>query len=146
MSSQKNKLVIDPHGRNHFKFMPYKDRVLPESEKEQLIMIENLYNDLVKNGVIIYTKSKKGSFTIKCVKHTEFYYIVICMKNEFGTYNNVIHEIKSENDAMAICKMIGKNITTIMNDYKKQILDAKKMVVRKEDKDEIRKTGENDNE
>jgi len=134
---KKNKLVIDPHGRNHFRFMPDKDRVLPESEKEQIEMVEKLYNELVVGGVIIYTKVKSGSYSIRAIRYNAMYYIVVCIKNEFKTYNNTIYELKFENDALAICKLIGKNILTMMSDYKKQILDAKKMhVVRKEDTNE----------
>ena len=127
-----NKLVLNPKARNHFKFMPSKNRALPESEKEQLELIESIYNNLVNDGVVTYVKSKAGSYSIRCVKLEPYWYIVVSLKNEFKTYNNSIYECTNETDAMAICKLIGKNITTMMNDYKQQILDAKKMVVRKE--------------
>ena len=126
-----NKLVLNPKARNHFKFMAARE--MPESEKEQIELIESIYDDLVNDGVVIFTKSKAGAYSIRCVKLEPYWYIVVSLRNEFETYNNSIYECKSENDAIAISKMIGKNIRTIMNDYKKQILDAKKMVVRKED-------------
>lgn len=135
-----NKLVLNPKARNHFKFMAVRE--MPESEKEQLELIESIYDDLVNDGVVTYVKSKTGNYSIRCVKLEPYWYIVVSLKNEFDTYNNSIYECKSENDAMAICKVIGKNINTIMRDYKKQILDAKKFVVRKEGKDETG-TGKN---
>jgi len=126
-----NKLVLNPKARNHFKFMAA--RKMPESEKEQLELIESIYDDLVNDGVVTYVKSKAGNYSIRCVKLEPYWYIVVSLCNEFKTYNNSIYECESENDAMAICKVIGKNIKTIMSDYKKQILDAKKFVVRKEE-------------
>ena len=132
-----NKLVIDPHGRNHFKFIPVKERELPENEADQIKMVESIYNDLVKRGEVIYVKSRSGSHSIRCVRLNKLYYIVVCMKNEFGTYNNVIYEMPNKNDAVAISVFIGKNIKTMMADYKKQILDAKEMVVRKKDETKI---------
>lgn len=129
-----NKLVLNPKARNHFKFIPKKERVLPEDEKEQIKLVESIYDDLVKNGKVLYVKSKAGSHSIRCVKLDD-YYIVVSLMNEFKTYNNTIYELTSENDALNISKFIAKNIATMMADYKKQILDAKNMVVRKEDKD-----------
>ena len=119
-----NKLVLYPKGRNHFKFMPGKDRELPEDEKEQIELCESVYNNLIEYGSIIYTKSRKGSYMINALKMGELYYIVVCIRNEFGTYNNIIYELTNENDALVISKFIGKNIRTTMKDYKKQILDA----------------------
>lgn len=150
----KNKLVIDPHGRNHFKFMPDNLEGWPEDPGEQLKKIESIYNDLVEKGDILYTKIKKGSYTIRCVKLGDMCYIVVCMKNEFNTYNNIIYEMKSESDALAICKMTGKNILTLMSDYKKMMLEAKKKIakkkiniVRKEEQDEEgRDTSESDDQ
>lgn len=143
----KNKLVIDPHGRNHFKFMPADLEGWPENEGEQLKKIERIYKDLVENGEIIFTASKKGAYSIKCVE-LKLYYIVVCIKNEFKTFNNIIYEIKSKNDALAISKFVAKNIKTTMADYKTQILDANKMhVIRKEGQDEEgRNTSESDNQ
>ena len=126
-----NKLVIDKHGRNHFKFYPCKERELPSDEKEQIEMVEELYDSLVDEGYIIFTKSKKGNYLINCVKLGDKCYIVVCLKNEFNTFNNSIYEVNNENDAIAITKFIGKNIGQTMRDYKKQILDAREMVVRK---------------
>ena len=145
----KNKLVIDPHGRNHFKFFPNKvkeEEWLKLSEKEQIETVEKVYKQLLKEGEIIYEKVKKGSHSIKCIKLEDFYYIVVCIVNEFKTYNNSIYEIKSENDAIAISKFIANNIRTTMSDYKKQILDAKKMVVeRKENEDSERNKNDENN-
>lgn len=143
----KNKLVIDPHGRNHFKFFPNKSKEeewLKMSEKDQIISVEKIYNELVEKGEIVYKKVKKGSHTIKCVKLNEFYYIVVCIVNEFKTFNNLIYEINNKNDALTISKFIAKNIRVMMSDYKKQILDAKEMVVkRKENENERDKDSEN---
>lgn len=143
----KNKLVIDPHGRNHFKFFPNKSKEeewLKMSEKDQIISVEKIYNELVEKGEIVYEKIKKGSHTIKCVKLNEFYYIVVCIVNEFKTFNNLIYEINNKNDALTISKFIAKNIRVMMSDYKKQILDAKEMVVkRKENENERDKDSEN---
>lgn len=143
----KNKLVIDPHGRNHFKFFPNKSKEeewLKMSEKDQIISVEKIYNELVEKGEIVYEKVKKGSHTIKCVKLNEFYYIVVCIVNEFKTFNNLIYEINNKNDALTISKFIAKNIRVMMSDYKKQILDAKEMVVkRKENENERDKDSEN---
>lgn len=142
----KNKLVLNPHGRNHFKFIPALKKVdddkyepifdIPGDEKEQIKMIEKLYKDLLEEGVILYEKVRKGSHSIKCVKLGDVFYVVVCIRNNMETYNNVIHQIVNQNDAIAISKFIGKNIRTTMSDYKKQILDARKMVVRKEEADE----------
>ena len=144
--TNKNKLVIDPHGRNHFKFWPYSLENWPEDEGEQLRKIEKLYNKMVTDGVILYEKVKRGSHTIRCVELDDMYYIIICMRNEFKTYNNVIYEFKSKNDALQISKLTGKNILTLMSDYKKMMLDAKKEIenkniniVRKEENDEERR-------
>ena len=136
-----NKLVINPHGRNHFKYMPLNLDEWPTDEGEQIKKVEATYKELCKSGEVIYTKSKSGNYSIRCVKLGDMYYIVVCMKNEFKSYNNVIYEIKSQNDALAICKFIGKNIQTTMSDYKKQILDAWKY--RKEAKNE-KNTGTSD--
>lgn len=131
-----NKLVLNSKGRNHFRFLPCKDRELPKDEKDQIKLVESIYNDLVNKGIVIYTKSKAGSFSIKAVELDKKYFIVVCLRNEMETYNNTIYEISNKNDCIAISTFIGKNIYTMMSDYKQQILDAKKMIVRKEDKDE----------
>lgn len=131
-----NKLVLNPKGRNHFRFLPLKNRELPKDEKEQIQLVESLYNDLVNKGIVLYTKSKSGSYSVKAVQLNDNYFIVVSLSNEFKTYNNTIYETSTKNDALAISNFIGKNITTMMADYKKQILDAKDMVVRKEVKDE----------
>lgn len=142
----KNKLVLNPHGRNHFKFQPMQGRQIPEDEKEQIELVEKLYDDLLKDGVIIYERIKTGSYSIKSLELNDEYFIVVCIRNEFETYNNTIYEIPNKNDCIAIAKFIGKNINTTMKDYKKQILDAKKMVVKKEDTDERNQVGKNNQE
>ena len=129
-----NKLVLNPDDRNHIKFMPGKNRAIPETEEEQLKLVEDVYNALVEKGTVLYEKIKKGSHSIVTVKLEDSYFIVVSIKNEFKTYNNIIYETYSENDAIAISKFIGKNINRTMHDYKQQILDAKKMhVVREEE-------------
>lgn len=129
-----NKLVLNPKGRNHFRYMPHKDTQIPKDEKDQIKVVENLYNDLVANGNVIYTKSKAGNYAVRCVELNNKYFIVVSLKNEFSTYNNTIYEILNKADALSISVFIGKNIKTMMSDYKKQILDAKEMhVVRKEE-------------
>lgn len=139
-----NKLLLNPKARNHIKYQPLSLDNIPEDESEQIKMVEDLYDELVDKGVILYEKVKIGSHSIKTVRLDERYFIVTSLRNEFGTYNNRIDEIKNRNDAVAVATFIGKNIRTTMKDYKKQILDAKKMVVRKEDIDEGNKTSEND--
>lgn len=140
-----NKLVLNPKARNHFKFYPVKERELPENEADQIKLVEKLYEDLVNKGIILYTKSKSGNYSIRCVQLDSKYYIILSMKNEFGTYNNTIFENNLKNDALAISVFIGKNIKQMMSDYKQQILDAKDMMVRKEGEDEIREISEIDN-
>ena len=138
-----NKLVLNPHGRNHIRFLPDKKREIPTDEKEQIELTEKIYNDLVENGEVLYTKTKSGSHCINSVKLNNEYFIVVSIRNEFNTYNNTIYEISNENDAVAIGKFIGKNIRRTMADYKKQILDAKKMHV--ERKEEVQNDKEKEN-
>lgn len=138
-----NKLVLNPHGRNHFKFFPDKNREIPVDEKEQIELVESIYNDLVEKGKILYTKTKSGSHCINSVKLENEYFIVVSIRNEFRTYNNTIYEISNENDAIVIGKFIGKNIKTTMADYKKQILDAKKMHVERKEEEQNDKEKEN---
>lgn len=126
----KNKLVINPHGRNHFKFWPYNVDEWPTDEGEQIRKIEQLYNKMTLDGIILYEKVRRGSHAIRCVELEGMYYIVVCMKNEFKTYNNVIYEFKSKNDAIKVSQLIGKNILTMMSDYKKMMLDASKKIAK----------------
>ena len=148
-----NKLVIDPHGRNHFRFIPTVSLDdWPEDEKERLKKIEAIYKDLIKNGEIIFAASKRGSHSIKCVRLNNLSYIVICLRNNDYTvingkktiiYNNSIYEMASDKDALNICKFIAKNNEATMSDYKdlmeeasKKIAKEKIRIIRKEEQDE----------
>lgn len=124
-----NKLVLNPKGRNHIRYMALSTTVMPESEKEQLNMVEAIYNALCQYGVIIYERVRSGNYSVKAVEHCGDYYVIISLRNEFNTYNNTIYEISSKDDAINIAKFVGKNMRTIMKDYKKQVLDAKDMMV-----------------
>lgn len=123
------KILLNPEGRNHIKFMASPEREMPEDEGEQIETVENIYNSLCEYGEIKYEKIKSGNYAIKVVKLGGTFYDVVSLRNEFGTYNSTIYEMTNENDAMAIAKFIGKNIQTLMKAYKQQVLDAKDMMV-----------------
>lgn len=133
-----NKLVLEPEERHHIRFLPLKTREIPVDEADQIRLTESIYNNLVENGEILYQRTKQKSHSIYSVKLNNEYFIIVCIKNEFGTYNDTIYELSNENDCIALAKFTSKNIRTIMNDYKKQILDANKMhVERKEEENGI---------
>jgi uncharacterized HAD superfamily protein len=127
-----NKLLLNNNARNHIKFLPLNNSVeIPETEKERILWCESRFNELSNADNIIrhftYKNGKKG-YSIGVWEYNGLYYLIQCIKNEFGTYNDVIYIEKNKDDLIAIAKFLQKNIITIMSDYKEQILEAKEYV------------------
>lgn len=137
----KNKLLLNNNSRNHIKFMPLvKNMKLPEDEGEQIKWaketFERLENDENAQKLWHFSSRKKG--VLVSVWKSDYYYIIVSLRNEFDTYNNIIYISESENDSIALSKFLSQNYTEITKSYKEQILEAgedyKKQVNKKVDK------------
>ena len=132
-----NKLVLNPKGRNHFKILPFGDIVnaAPTDNGELIKWGEKLYNELEYsiNAINCFRKvnSAKGHM-LSVWQLEDKCYLIISLRNEFGTYNNCMYIGTGEpqkQDFINIAKFLTENLNTLSKDYKKQILDAKKMYV-----------------
>ena len=59
-------------------------------------------------------------------------YLIVSLRNEFSTYNNSIYVgtgKSQKQDFINIAKFLSGNLNSLSKDYKKQILDARKMYV-----------------
>lgn len=132
-----NKLLLNNKARNHIKVLPLKDFVAPEDEGERIKWCEKTFEDL-KNSEdakrLLLSKDRKKGILIAVWQLNDVFYLIQSMRNEFSSYNNVIYLTKNKDDATNIAKFLIQNHRTIMNDYKKQILDAKDMKISKDDK------------
>lgn len=126
------KLVLEPNARNHFKVLLLGVDNIPESEKEQILLAEKMYNELEQDNnrekLYRFSSQKKG-IMISVFKSNNRGYLIQSIKNEFETYNNTVYVSDNINDLVNIAKFLRSNITDIMSDYKQQILDAKDMYV-----------------
>lgn len=115
---------MKPKERHHISFFPLvKGLELPdENEKGAGIRwSEALYNRLLVEAEVLYFKSSLKSGMSYCIaKLEDLYYLVVCMENEFHTFNDTVYILKSLHD----CKIIQKMLESA-TDYKarKGIID-----------------------
>jgi len=126
----KNKILLNQKGRNHIRIFPlYKDVCIPEDEADKIrwaqAKFEELENSSEAERLYIFKSVKKG-YLVSVWQLNDLYYLVQSIRNEFSTYNSTIYITNEKNDMLAISKFLRENITTIMKDYKQQILDAGK--------------------
>jgi len=126
----KNKIVLNPNSRNHIRYLPLKTTPIPTDEGEQIKLAEKLYDNLCEYGEIKYQKVKTGYSSIYVVAYNNLFYVVLSLRNEFGTYNNTMYELGTENDALVIAKFIGKHINACMQDYRSLMRGAWKHKVK----------------
>ena len=132
-----NKLVLNPKGRNHFKILPFGDIVntAPTDNGELIKWGEKLYNELEysTNAINCFRKVNSGKgYMITVWQLEEKCYLIVSLRNEFSTYNNSIYVGTGESqkqDFINIAKFLSENLNSLSKDYKKQILDARKMYV-----------------
>lgn len=135
-----NKLVLNPKARNHFKMFPFGIEGIPESEAEQIQWCQADYCRLETSNsakrLFILNRSNRGYMVSVWVLNGR-YYLIQSIRNEFKTYNNTIYiseQDGAEQDFINLAKFLANNIKVLGDDYRKQILDAKKYIV--ENKDE----------
>lgn len=129
-----NKILLNNKGRNHIKFLPMKNTLndIPADEGDKIRLCKQLFDELQNSSKTINLFMKKDrhkGYQISLWELDDLYYLAQSMRNEFGTYNNVIYITKEKGDAENIAKFLSSNIRTIMNDYKKQIIDAKEFKI-----------------
>ena len=129
-----NKICLNPRGRNHWKILPMPGVIkIPESEKEQLIWADTLVKRLKFSDVkrhFFFTEQKYG-YMITVIELDNIYYLIHSIRNEFKSYNNVIYiNDKNLQDLVNIGKMMQKNIKTIMQDYKDNMLELRNDILK----------------
>lgn len=129
-----NKLLLNNSARNHIRFFPMKDAIdnLPESEADRILWCEAEFKRLQSSSDakrLSIFKNKNRGYLISVWEMGERYYLIQSLKNEFGTYNNTIYISKYKDDMVSIAQFLKQNIETIMDDYRNQILDARKALV-----------------
>lgn len=133
----KNKILINSRARNHIKLFPLINGLdIPEDEGDKIRWCEERFKELEEDTKAVklynYSSIKKG-FSVTVWESKGLYYMVQCIRNEFRTYNTTIYIHNQKQDCINIAKFLRKNVISIMNDYKQQILDAKKCMVEKND-------------
>ena len=135
-----NKLLLNNSGRNHIKIFPMTSAgiELPESEADKIRWCEaefgKLQSDPKARRLCLYKHRLKG-YLVSVWELEGLYYLIICLKNEFKTFNDTIYISKDREDMLSIAKFVHQNIETIMEDYRNQILDARDWLVRERLKD-----------
>ena len=132
-----NKLVLNPKARNHFKILPFDNIVnnAPTDNGELIQWGEKLYNELEysTNAINCFRKVNSGKgYMITVWQLEEKCYLIVSLRNEFSTDNNSIYVGTGESqkqDFINIAKFLSENLNSLSKDYKKQILDARKMYV-----------------
>lgn len=125
-----NKLLLNDRGRNHIKFLPLGDIVpdLPESEADQIKWCRAEFKKLKQSmdaKRLYLHKNRSAGVLISVWEMEGRYYLILCLRNEFKTFNNTIYISKEREDCLSIAKFLKENYETIMTDYKQQIIDAK---------------------
>lgn len=122
-----NKILLNNNARNHIRFFPASDKIkIPENEGEQIEWAKETFDRLSNDPTaeeIWHASNRKKGYLISVWK-LDFYYIVVSLRNEFGTYNTTIYINDSENDSLATAKFLGQNYSEITKSYKAQILEA----------------------
>lgn len=131
-----NKLLLNNSARNHIKIFPMKDTIndIPETEKDRIIWCREHFKHLQHSpdAKRLEMFKKRGNYQISVWELDGLYYLVQCIRNEFGTYNTVIYISKYMLDMINIAKFLKENVEQIMADYKNQILDARDALLREQ--------------
>lgn len=130
-----NKLLLNNSARNHIKVFPMPDSgiEIPESGEDKIRWCEKEFNRLQSDAsakrLCLYKHRLKG-YLISVWSLDGLYYLIVCLKNEFKTFNDTVYIGKDKDDMLSIAKFLHQNIDTIMADYKQQILDARDWLVK----------------
>lgn len=130
-----NKLLLNNSARNHIRFFPMKDTIsnLPESEKDRILWCKEEFKKLQHSDtakrLVIYKHRLKG-YLISVWEMDGLYYLIVCLRNEFKTFNDTIYISKDKDDMLSIAKFLQQNVDQIMKDYKNQILEARDALVK----------------
>lgn len=130
-----NKLLLNNSARNHIKIFPLPGAgiELPESEGDRIRWCEAEFKKLRESAAakrLFLLKHRLKGYLVSVWELDGLYYLILCLKNEFKTFNDTIYIGKEKGDMIAIAKFIQENIETIMEDYRNQILDARDALVR----------------
>lgn len=129
-----NKLLLNNNARNHIKIMAlYNNPDVPDDEGERIRWCEKMFNNLQNSDKavrIFSNKHVKKGFAISVWELDGLYYLIQSIRNEFGTYNNVIYINDIKEDTLNIAKFLKENAIGLMNDYRKQILEANEHVIK----------------
>ena len=125
-----NKLLLNRRARNHIRFFPMKDTIsnLPESESDRIKWCEAEFKRLERNNDakrLVLHKNKAKGYLISVWQMDNLYYLILCLRNEFKTFNDTIYINSEREDTINIAKFLRDNVDQIMSDYKKQLLDAR---------------------
>lgn len=126
-----NKLLLNCRSRNHIRFLPAKEGMdlgIPTDDADKIKWCEDRFNQLQHRNDItrlcFYSHTKKG-YLITVYEMDNLYYLVLCIRNEFRTYNTTIYIDTEKEQLIGIAKFLDKNNSQIMKDYKNQILEAR---------------------
>ncbi len=125
-----NKLLLNKNGRNHIRVYPLNDTIeFPEDKAEKINLCEKLFNDLQHDESAIrhyYYRNVKTGIQVTVFESNNKIYLTNCFRVPEHTYVTTIYinKLDSLEDCINIAKFLSKNMNTIGNDYKQQIIDG----------------------
>lgn len=123
-----NKLLLSNNGRNHIKMFPlYKNPEIPEDEGEKIKWCEEKFNKLQTSDAatrLFYYKNVREGVLISVWELDNLYYLINCIRNEFGTYNDTIYINDIKLDTLASAEFLKQNAIKLMDEYKIKLIQA----------------------
>ncbi len=130
-----NKLLLNNTARNHIRIFPMEDTItdLPADEGDRIRWCQATFKRLQHSDTakrLFLAKHKGKGYQISVWEFEGLYYIILCLRNEFKTFNDTIYINKHGEDSVNIAKFVRDNIDQIMKDYKDQITEARDALLR----------------
>lgn len=109
---------------------------IPTDPGEQIKWCAAKFKELQESGSakrLSLHRNKAKGYQITVWELNGLYYLIQCIRNEFGTFNDTVYISRDGQDMLNIAKFLKENIETIMADYKAQILDARNALLSERD-------------
>lgn len=138
-----NKLIMNPKGTNYISVFPVDEGVLgeyPKDEAGQIRWAEAVYKRLESDANAkrrLLAHNKKRGYMISVWSLDGVAYAIQCISIGSRVYKITVYVLKSESDAVAIAKFLQQNADELMDDYKRQILDARDWLIEQKKKEQI---------